>query len=76
MRAFTLAFGVVCYVLFVVTFLYQMGFLLNFGVPKDINDGTVLPFAQAAIINIVLSLWLGARYGLSFPSRLSAASSC
>src|SRR5687767_5539504 len=53
-RVAVLAFGVVCYLLFFGTFLYQIGFVANRWVPKGIDDGPVMPAARAAAIDVVL----------------------
>jgi methanethiol S-methyltransferase len=52
LTAFT--YGVACYVVFLGTFLYAMGFLGNFGVPKAMDSGTRVPFSTALAINAAL----------------------
>lgn len=47
-------YGLACYLAFFGTFLYAVGFLGNFGVPKSIDSGAQIPFIQALGIDLAL----------------------
>ena len=53
-RVASLAYGVVTYTIFFATFLYTIGFLGNFGVPKTIDSGSAIPVVQAVLVNLGL----------------------
>jgi len=53
-RVASFIYGVTCYLVFLATFLYAVGFIGNFGVPKSIDSGPQLPLAVALAIDAAL----------------------
>jgi methanethiol S-methyltransferase len=53
-RIITLAYGAVTYLVFLVTFLYAIGFIGNIVVPRGIDSGATGPLAVAIPIDLVL----------------------
>src|SRR5436305_15261494 len=54
-RVLAFLYGLVCYLTFLVSFLYAIAFVGNIGlVPKTIDSGPAAPLTRALIINAVL----------------------
>jgi len=57
-RFIAFIYGVLCYALMFLTFLYLFGFLANLIVPKGLDDGPATSLGMAFVINVVLiALW-------------------
>ena len=53
-RIVAFLYGILAYFMFFVTFLYAIGFVSGLVVPKTIDDGTVGPAMEAAVVNLIL----------------------
>lgn len=61
-RALVFVYGLMAYALFLGVFVYMAGFLLGFGVAKDINDGRAIQ--NGAMLSFVINLALIAIFGI------------
>jgi len=53
-RITAFVYGAVCYAIFLATFLYTVGFLGDFGVPKAIDSGRTTALGEALAVNAAL----------------------
>jgi hypothetical protein len=49
-----LVYGIISYLVFLLVFLYAIGFVGNLVVPKSIDTGSQVPLAEAVIVNVLL----------------------
>ena len=54
MRSVALCYGATAYFVFLGTFLYAVGFVSQYIVPKTINTGAVSPLAKALLVDLLL----------------------
>ena len=53
-RIGSLLYGIICYIIFLASFLYAIGFLGNFAVPKSIDSSPNTGLFEAVFVNVVL----------------------
>jgi len=63
-RITTLIYGTVCYVIFLGTFLYSIGFVGNLVVPKSVDSGTAGPLGVALAVNLALLSVFGLQHSI------------
>ena len=53
-RGLIFAYGAICYVIFLVTFVYAIGFIGNFVVPRGLDGPTTGSLWDAFLVNLTL----------------------
>lgn len=57
-------YGVLCYLLFFATFVYFIGFVAGIGVPKGVDDGTVIAWPPALAVDLGLIALFGIQHSV------------
>ncbi|MCV7401078.1 isoprenylcysteine carboxylmethyltransferase family protein [Mycobacterium fragae] len=53
-RAVTIGYGALCYLVFLVAFLYAIGFVGDIAVPRSVDHAIAAPVGQAVVVNTLL----------------------
>ena len=53
-RLLTIGYAATCYAIFVVTFVYSIGFVGSVAVPRSIDHGVAAPIGEAIVVNVLL----------------------
>ncbi|MGQ4660973.1 methanethiol S-methyltransferase [Lysobacter sp. F6437] len=68
-RAFAFVYGTACYAVFLLVFLYAIGFVSGVGVPKHVDNGVATTLPLALVINLaLLSLFAVQHSGMARPA--------
>lgn len=63
-RYLTLGYGAAAYLLFLAAFLYLIGFVGNFALPRSVDRGLAAPLAEAALVNAALVAAFGVQHSV------------
>jgi methanethiol S-methyltransferase len=63
-RILAFLYGLVAYFVFFATFLYAIGFVTGFVVPKTIDTGAIVPIGEALLINVLLMSLFGVQHSV------------
>ncbi len=63
-RVAAFIYGVLCYAIFFLTFLYAVGFVGNLVVPKSIDSTPIMPLINAVLVNVALLSIFGIQHSV------------
>ncbi len=63
-RFLTIGYGAAAYLLFLAAFLYLIGFVGNFVVPRSVDHGLTSPIGQAVLVNVLLLAAFGVQHSV------------
>lgn len=63
-RMAVLAYGLLCYVLFLGVFIYLIGFIMDIGVPRSVSSGPTGPVGGALVVDLLLIALFGLQHSI------------
>ncbi len=63
-RVISFLYGIIGHVGFLLVFMYLVGFLANFAVPKSVDSGQTGPFGPALLVNVLLLALFGVQHSV------------
>jgi protein-S-isoprenylcysteine O-methyltransferase Ste14 len=63
-RFIAFLYGLACYLVFLVTFLYAIGFVSGLAVPKTIDTGTIVSVGEALVVDLLLMSLFAAQHSV------------
>ena len=63
-RFLTIGYGAAAYLLFLAAFLYLIGFVGNFVVPRSVDHGLTSPIGEAVLVNVLLLAAFGVQHSV------------
>jgi protein-S-isoprenylcysteine O-methyltransferase Ste14 len=71
-RFIALIYGLAAYLVFGCVFLYTVGFVAGYGVPKSVDSGRIAPVGEAVVVNLVFLLLFAIQHSLMARAQFKA----